>query len=184
LKTKLKSSFIIAYLAVLLTFLISTVSCERAQQKLQESISNPSVSDLENALQPDVISIKDLTTNAEFVCRARVIKVAAARERYDPTMNLVMSRIQLAITENWKGKLPSTVEIRSFGGVLDGVPYFASELPQFHKNEEVILFLKNFEGGLFPVLHAQGKKTIEGSYIQGTQEKLGDFKDQVLAATR
>ncbi len=130
--------------------------------------------------ETDFLSLKSITQRSQYICRARVLKVTAAREQYDPQANLVMSRIQIKILENWKGHLPQKADFRSFGGYLDGLPYFAEEFPRFHEGEEVILFLGDFLGGIFPVGHSAGKITVKDQIIEERGETVSDLKNKIL----
>lgn len=122
---------------------------------------------------------KRLASKSDYICRARVLRVTAKREKYDEQAELVMSRIKLEILENWKGQLESGTEIRSFGGVIDGVSYVGSHFPRFFEGEEVVLFLANFEGGIFPVEHVRGKLSLKNGKIKEMKKDLKEFKHAI-----
>lgn len=120
-----------------------------------------------------------LSRRSDYIVHARVVHVTAARERYDDQLEMVMSRVTLDVLDSIKGNLRSGAEIRSFGGVLEGVPYLGSHFPRFNQGEELILFLAEFKGGIFPVGHASGCYVVKGKRIRETNQKLEEFKDEI-----
>ncbi len=130
--------------------------------------------------------LQDLIKNSKYICHARVLSVKSQRERYDEKAELVMSRVRLQILENWKGNLESGTEIRSFGGILDGQPYYDlhGQFPHFQKDEEVILFLNDFNRGIFPVGHSLGKKIVKNKTVQETGQSLDVFRSEITNLLR
>lgn len=155
---------------------------------LLSSLTSPGLYAEQNLLQSggksffahDTRSERQIAQQSEFIVRAFVSKVTAAREQYDEKVNLVMSRVKLRLIESWKGTLPQELEIRSFGGFLNGFPYFSEAFPRFQEGEEVVLFLKKFRGGVFPVGHAAGKRTVKNQVMAETGETVSDLRNKIL----
>ncbi|MBI5299942.1 MAG: hypothetical protein HY877_06610 [Deltaproteobacteria bacterium] len=124
-----------------------------------------------------------LEKSSKYICHARITKVSSRYERYDIQSALVMSRITLDILENWKGNLIPGTEIRSFGGIIDGIPYEISDGPSvlFQENEEVVLFLNDFPGGIFPVLGQSGKYPVTNGVVGSTGDSLEKFSEKIKA---
>ncbi|HBF13768.1 MAG TPA: hypothetical protein DDW49_10375 [Deltaproteobacteria bacterium] len=121
------------------------------------------------------MDLSHLADKADYICHVKVHTVTSRYEVYDSQLEMVMSHVRLEILENIKGKLPTNVEIRSFGGEINGRQYTPEDFPEFHNGEELVLFLKNFQGGVFTVGHFNGKKEIINGKIKGTNFSVSEF---------
>lgn len=128
------------------------------------------------------ISLKDVAQRANYICRATITDVRSAREQYDPQVNMVMSRVSINITKVYKGDPGTRMTFRAFGGELDGLPYYPSHFPQFHAGEDVILFLGDFNGGVFTVEHVAGKYTVINGRVTETGKTVEEFENEIKSS--
>ena len=145
----------------------------------EDSLPNPIIQGPVTNTSSDPLSA--LVESSRYICHARVTKVSSQYEQYDAQASAVMSRVTLDIIKNWKGNLSSGTEIRSFGGIVNGTTYEASDGVSvlFQENEEVVLFLNDFVGGIFPVLGSSGKYLVINNVITSTGNSLDEFRKRI-----
>ncbi len=56
------------------------------------------------------------------------------------------------VTEKWRGKVPSEINVRLLGGSLGKITSHVSGVPRFHTGEDVLLFLEPTKRGDFSVV--------------------------------
>lgn len=143
---------------------------------------NESLTTASSTLASPRISLKDITKRANYICRATITGVRSAREQYDPQVNMVMSYVNINISKVYKGEPGRNMVFRAFGGELDGRPYYPSHFPQFHSGEDVILFLGDFNGGVFTVAHEAGKYTIVDGRILEIGKTIEEFENEIMSS--
>lgn len=128
------------------------------------------------------ISFEKRVQDADYIVWGKVKKIVSQREQYSPQINLVMSTITIEIVENWKNALAKGSPIKSFGGSLKGIPYYSEDDPIFRKGDELVLFLKEYNGQLFPLYHQQGFFLVVNGQVEadGQAMSVADFKQDVL----
>ena len=100
------------------------------------------------------LETKDLAGQAEEVV---VGKVAAAKAQWDDKKTKIITLTTVQIAETVKGDLKGEVVVRTLGGEVDGLAQLVPGMPQFTKDEEVVLFLKSENKTWHVVGLGQGK---------------------------
>jgi len=103
------------------------------------------------------LETKDLAEQAEAVV---VGKVASSKAQWDDKKTKILTFTQVTITDTVKGDLKGDVTVRTFGGEVDGLAQIVPGMPQFDKDEEVVLFLKKDEKSFIVVGMGQGKYSV------------------------
>lgn len=103
------------------------------------------------------LETKDLAGQAEAVV---VGKVTAAKAQWDEKKTKIITLTTVQIAETVKGDLKGEVVVRTFGGEVDGLAQLVPGMPQFTKDEEVVLFLKSENKAWHVVGLGQGKYNV------------------------
>lgn len=103
------------------------------------------------------LETKELAGQAEAVV---VGKVTAARAQWDDKKTKIITLTTVAIAETVKGDLKGEVVVRTLGGEVDGLAQLVPGMPQFAKDEEVVLFLKSENKAWHVVGLGQGKYNV------------------------
>ncbi len=128
------------------------------------------------------MSIEDLTGQADVILTGQV-KEVESRRGADRTM--IYTYTTLAVDRYIKGGAGGTLTIITEGGNVDGDGVWVEDMPEFSKNESMLVFLKragnNYSvAGLF-----QGKYDIEyGEVIErnGKRTSIDKFISRIEAA--
>ena len=103
------------------------------------------------------LETKDLAGQAEAVV---VGKVTASKAQWDEKKTKIFTLTTVQIAESAKGDLKGEVVVRTFGGEVDGLAQLVPGMPQFTKDEEVVLFLKSEDKAWHVVGLGQGKFSV------------------------
>jgi hypothetical protein len=126
-------------------------------------------------LQP--LSLATLTTNADVVVHARVIGKTVQR---DPA-GRIYTRVQLDITEVWKGAVPPGFTLVHSGGRLGDVEARASVQVNYEIGEEVVAMVRRNERGEGVTLGlGQGKFCVETEPATGEKLVHNPFHGQAV----
>jgi hypothetical protein len=87
-------------------------------------------------------SLLELIKTSDLIVKGKVVSINS----YEKTKGCIYSDISFLITTVYKGKSIENTEIllTFIGGTIGNITQYASEHPIFSKNEESILFLKEF----------------------------------------
>lgn len=112
------------------------------------------------------LSIDELSRRAHLVIRATVLSKTCARDE----ARRIYTRIELNVTEVWKGNLkPGKFEIVHGGGVLGEERVVVTGQAEYSLDEDVVLFLiQNHRGEGVTVGLAQGKFQVRKDLQDGT----------------
>ncbi|MDD5615842.1 MAG: hypothetical protein PHH85_06525 [Candidatus Methanoperedens sp.] len=125
------------------------------------------------------MSIEDLTGQADVIVTGQV-KEVESRRGSDRTM--IYTYTTLATDRYIKGNAGGTLTIITEGGNVDGYGVRAEDMPEFSKNESVLVFLKK-AGREFNVAGlVQGKYIVENGEVRdisGEKVSLKDFLRRV-----
>ena len=84
----------------------------------------------------------ELVAQSDAVIQGRVLKVSSF---WDPTGRVIQSEALVQVEELVKGKAPSVVVVRTFGGRVGNFVVEAHGFPKFVANDHVLLFLHGAE---------------------------------------
>jgi len=84
----------------------------------------------------------ELVAQSDAVIQGRVLKVSSF---WDPTGRVIQSEALVQVEELVKGKAPSVVAVRTFGGRVGNFVVEAHGFPKFAVNDHVLLFLHGAE---------------------------------------
>ncbi len=125
------------------------------------------------------MSIEDLTGQADVIVTGEVKEVESRRSA-EKTM--IYTYITLAADRYIKGNAGGTLTIITEGGNVDGYGVWVEDMPEFSKNESVLVFLKK-AGREFSVAGlVQGKYIVENEEVRnisGEKVSLKDFLGRV-----
>ncbi len=101
-----------------------------------------------------------LTQSSEVIVRATVTRTEA---RYTKDHRRIVTDVDFAVADVWKGEPGKTLRIVQPGGVVGNLGQRVSGMPKFTLGEEVVLFLEQ-TGPVFQVTGlSQGKYRVERS---------------------
>jgi len=103
------------------------------------------------------LETKDLAGQADAVV---VGTVTASKAQWNEGKTKIITLSTVKIAETVKGDLKGEVPVRTFGGEVDGLAQLVPGMPQFAKDEEVVLFLKSEDKAWHVVGLGQGKFTV------------------------
>jgi hypothetical protein len=123
---------------------------------------------------------------AERVVVAVVRGIASEWRQTDRGDRLIVSRIELEVSENLKGPASRAVWFEMEGGTLDGLTLQVSSLPQLASGERAVFFLDSAARGvLVPHLRGQGILALdEADRVRGTNLGLDELRARVRAVTQ
>ncbi|MBI5528741.1 MAG: hypothetical protein HY897_20620 [Deltaproteobacteria bacterium] len=103
------------------------------------------------------LETKDLTDQAEAVVLGTVTSTKA---QWNEGKTKIVTLTTVKIGETVKGDLKGEVQIRTFGGEVDGLAQLVPGMPRFAKDQEVVLFLKSEDKAWHVVGLGQGKYEV------------------------
>lgn len=161
------------FLFILLSFSLGIFYFESSlHSKTQIQTNNHSQSSKEDLL-------KKLISKSDYISHVRISSITSSLEKYGTQLALPMSRIKLEVLQNIKGSLKQDQEIRAFGGQIDGQSLYVSHMPRFEKDEVLVLFLANFNEGIFTVGHGAGKVEVNADGYLKNGKKLEEFINEI-----
>lgn len=87
--------------------------------------------------------VASLTTAADVVVRARVVRLTSAWVDGTPASGLIATTVELQPTEWWKRAAQTgTLSVRVPGGVVGDLGQLSPGAPSFTEGEEVVVFLR------------------------------------------
>lgn len=97
-------------------------------------------------------SMKDLKQHSDVAVRGFVSQIAPAVKTSDGLVySMVTITVNHVLWSHQKKTFPRTITIQQTGGEVDNVTYVTDDDPLFKMNEQVILFLQEFQPGQFRV---------------------------------
>lgn len=99
----------------------------------------------------DVIEKLDtakLRTRAETIVRASVGQVTS---RWTTDHSFIFTFVTLHVLETYKGRAPSTLQVRVPGGRVGAYQISAHSMPEFRSGEEIVVFLTRWQDGAYKV---------------------------------
>jgi len=103
------------------------------------------------------LEIADLVGQAEAVVVGTVTSTAA---QWNEGKTKIVTLTTVKIGETVKGELKGEVQVRTFGGEVDGLAQAVPGMPRFAKDQEVVLFLKSEDKAWHVVGLGQGKYDV------------------------
>lgn len=111
------------------------------------------------------LTLEELVRRADLVVRGRVREIASHEA---PDRSVITTAVILFVEEQWKGPKVSGITLEYPGGSAGGITLRVTDIPQFSRAEEVILFLKQHEDGQLATIGGkQGKFTIKTDLQSG-----------------
>lgn len=120
------------------------------------------------------IPVEKLSERADYVLHGDVNEVSGTVEKIAPNISMPVSSVTLNVREVLKGNANGTFTFKSLGAEIDGLPYFSGDMARFTVGETVVVFLKDFDGTILPVGHAQGKVVIRD------EDDVDEIKDKII----
>jgi len=123
------------------------------------------------------LDLDALAGSADAVVRARVVKVTP---RWTRDGGRIVTDVELAVTETWKGGVARTIVVMQPGGVVGDLGQHVEGAATFAPGEEVVLFLEA-RGDRFTVSGmAQGRFKVEassdGTAVYARQDQAGALR--------
>lgn len=125
--------------------------------------------------------LDELVRSANHILYGKVADVKGNVGNVGQKLRMPISTVRLDIIESWKGVKDKTITFRSPGAVVNGAAFFSEQMPQFVKGEEVVVFLAEFDAGVFPVGHRQGNFEVKDGIITKNNMKFSEFKNRILS---
>lgn len=97
--------------------------------------------------------VASLTSAADVVVRARVVRVESGWAGGDPSSGLIVTQAELQPLETWKGAPSATVVVNVPGGSVGELGQVAQGAATFARGDEVVVFLKRRSPDVFQVPH-------------------------------
>jgi hypothetical protein len=118
------------------------------------------------------LSLEELTREADVIVRGRIQKVSS-----QPTADRsnITTVVEVAVVDQWKGQKTSTLSLRQPGGSAGGIAQAVPGLPQFSIGEDVILFLKEIDGGYVSTVGGKQGKFVVKTDPQSKEEIIEDL---------
>lgn len=111
------------------------------------------------ATQVLYMSTADLGSQSEVVVRGHVGDV---RSYWNEDRTRILTEVEVQVDEPYKGAPSARVQIVQMGGVVDGVRMTVHGLPDWQRDEEVLVFLEQSLPGKFRVSgFSQGKFDLQ-----------------------
>ncbi|MDP1677117.1 MAG: hypothetical protein Q8L88_09635 [Bacteroidota bacterium] len=116
-----------------------------------------------NAQKTIPLNLERMVRDAGIIVSATVVKTETGR---DSQTGLLATWITLDVHENFFGANEKQITFKQYGGEADGEAFYPMDLPQYKKDEQVILFLTKPSsiGMQSPVGMQQGKFVAEGVF--------------------
>lgn len=129
-------------------------------------------------------SLAERTKGAELVVRGHVVGVRAAFKVNEFGDNLIISTVQVAVDEVYKGKPSGQVELEVEGGTVGRLTLKVSDQPELAAGEDCVFFLKRNKGGvLTPHLRGQGVLKLDrNGHVVGTDISGDEVRQAVRNA--
>ena len=129
-------------------------------------------------------SLEDRVAGADSVVVATARSVTSEWRTNEHGDRLIVSRIQLDVSESLKGPASRLMWLEVEGGTLDGFTLQVSSLPLIHAGERGVFFLDSAEGGSHAP-HQRGEGIFmldEENNVRGTTVHLDEFRSRVRSA--
>lgn len=111
-------------------------------------------------------SIQQLTQQAELIVRGNVLDVGESKERTAEGRDKHITRVKLAVQSVMKGAIKGDSLVVSMISMGFYEPSWRTQVPDMHKGEEWILFLKYAdEPGYYPFAGVNGLFLVEGDVL-------------------
>jgi hypothetical protein len=111
-------------------------------------------------------SIERLTQQAELIIRGKVLDMWQGKEQTVEERDKHITRVKLAVQSVMKGAFKSGSLVISMIGVGGYEPLWRTQVPDMHKGEEWIMFLKYAdEPGYYPFAGVNGLFLVEGDEL-------------------
>jgi hypothetical protein len=130
-------------------------------------------------------SIERLTEQAELIVRGKVMDVCEGTEKDANGRDKHITRIELAVQSAMKGAIKADSVVVSMISIGDYEPSWRTRVPDMHKGEEWIMFLKSAdEPGYYPFAGVNGLFLVEGDdlYRNNNSRILLHFSPEELEA--
>jgi len=116
-----------------------------------------------NAQKTIPLNLERLVHDAGVIVSATVVKTETGR---DPQSGLLSTWVTLDVNENFYGANEKQITFKQYGGEADGEAFYPMDIPQYKKDEQVILFLTapSVIGMQSPVGMQQGKFVAQGLF--------------------
>lgn len=104
----------------------------------------------------------DLAGLVDLSDRIVVADVVSVKSAWDDAHRTILSTVELAVGETWKGSVSPTrrISVVQVGGKVDGIVMFVPGQSQFQPAERAVLFLRGPEHGSRVVGLGQGKRPL------------------------
>jgi hypothetical protein len=97
--------------------------------------------------------VASLTSAADVVVRAQVVRVESGWAGGDPASGVIVTQVELRPVETWKGAPVSTVLVNVPGGSVGDLGQIAQGAATFAPGDEVVVFLKQRAPNVFQLPH-------------------------------
>ncbi len=116
-----------------------------------------------NAQKTIPLNLERMVRDAGVIVSATVVKTETGR---DSQTGLLTTWITLDVSENFFGANGKQITFKQYGGEADGEAFYPMDIPQYKKDEQVILFLTKPSsiGMQSPVGMQQGKFIAQGDF--------------------
>jgi hypothetical protein len=123
-------------------------------------------------------TVDERIRGAERVVVATVRNVAPAWRENQFGDRLIVSRLELSVSETLKGTNETTAWMDMEGGTLDGLTLRVTDLPTLEPGERAVFFLEPDSRGVFtPHLRGEGILTLDDrDVVRGTSTTLSDIR--------
>jgi len=115
------------------------------------------------------LSLEELTREADVIVRGRIQKVTSQES---PDRSNVTTLVEVSVVEQWKGPKASSLFLNQPGGSAGGL---AQAVPGLPVGEDVILFLKEIDGGYFSTVGGKQGKFVIKTDPQNKKEAIEDL---------
>jgi hypothetical protein len=116
-----------------------------------------------NSAESSVAIALDLPGLVKISERIVVADVVSVKSAWDGAHRTILSTVELAVGETWKGPVSPTgrISVVQIGGTVDGIVMFVPGQAQFVANERAVLFLRGGEQSAMVVGLGQGKRPLQ-----------------------
>ena len=164
-------------------FFLSACSSKNEQSVAIDKSTSTAVSVQEDIRSPynliKLIPISEMTDRADIIVYGRVTNVTGGMTKLDSKINVPISSIDLVVSDVWKGDETTKISFKSYGADIDGSSFYSEEFPRFVVGDHVVLFLKHFTKGLFPVAHIQGCYFVKNGQLVSGDRSVLEFKNMI-----
>jgi len=131
------------------------------------------------------VSLGELAKDSDLIIFGDVSSVQSKLEQ-DGEAWMITTTTQIAVTKSIKGAPSSIISLVLKGGTVGEKSVSVEHTPSLKEDESVILFLKWFEDGWYPLYGEAGKFTIKNgtvlpNFALKESMKVGEFEKKVRA---